>query len=69
MGVDVKTLVPFGKGGVTRTWASRAAHSRARRIGTGVARFEWLEPKLSPFDPLACWTRLNGLFRVMRWIG
>ncbi|HEY1900950.1 MAG TPA: NADH-quinone oxidoreductase subunit NuoG [Terracidiphilus sp.] len=54
MGVDVKTLVPFGKGGVTADLGqSRGAQSgEADRHGVWLAS-NYLEPKLSPFDPLA----------------
>jgi NADH-quinone oxidoreductase subunit G len=54
MGVDVKTLVPFGKGGVTADLGqSRGAQSgEADRHGVWLASNN-LEPRLSPFDPLA----------------
>ncbi|HXR37598.1 MAG TPA: NADH-quinone oxidoreductase subunit NuoG [Terracidiphilus sp.] len=54
MGVDVKTLVPFGKGGVTADLGqSRGAQAgEADRHGVWLAANN-LEPKLSPFDPLA----------------
>jgi len=54
MGVDVKTLVPFGKGGVT----ADLGQSRGAQSGEADRHSVWLaannlEPKLSPFDPLA----------------
>jgi NADH-quinone oxidoreductase subunit G len=54
MGVDVKTLVPFGKGGVT----ADLGQSRGAQAGEADRHAVWLEanhlePKLSPFDPLA----------------
>jgi NADH-quinone oxidoreductase subunit G len=54
MGADVKTLVPFGKAGVTADLGqSRGAHSgEADRHAVWLAA-NGLEPKLSPFDPLA----------------
>jgi NADH-quinone oxidoreductase subunit G len=54
MGVDVKTLVPFGKGGVT----ADLGQSRGAQAGEADRHAVWLEanhlePKMSPFDPLA----------------
>jgi NADH-quinone oxidoreductase subunit G len=54
MGVDVKTLVPFGKGSVT----ADLGQSRGAQSGEADRHSVWLaannlEPKLSPFDPLA----------------
>jgi NADH-quinone oxidoreductase subunit G len=54
MGVDVKTLVPFGKGGVT----ADLGQSRGAQAGEADQHAVWLaanhlEPKMSPFDPLA----------------
>jgi len=54
MGVDVKTLVPFGKGGTT----ADLGQSRGAQSGEADRHAVWLaannlEPKLSPFDPLA----------------
>jgi NADH-quinone oxidoreductase subunit G len=54
MGVDVKTLVHFGKGGVT----ADLGQSRGAQAGEADMHAVWLaannlEPKLSPFDPLA----------------
>ena len=53
MGVDVKALVPFGKGGVT----ADLGQSRGAQAGEADQHAVWLaannlEPKLSPFDPL-----------------
>jgi NADH-quinone oxidoreductase subunit G len=54
MGADVKTLVRFGKGGVT----ADLGQSRGAQAGEADQHAVWLaannlEPKLSPFDPLA----------------
>jgi NADH-quinone oxidoreductase subunit G len=54
MGTDVKALVPFGKGGVT----ADLGQSRGAQAGEADQHAVWLaannlEPKLSPFDPLA----------------
>ena len=54
MGVDVKTLVPFGKSNVT----ADLGQSRGAQAGEADQHTVWLmanglEPKLSPFDPLA----------------
>jgi NADH-quinone oxidoreductase subunit G len=54
MGADVKRLVPFGKGGVT----ADLGQSRGAQSGEADRHAVWLaandlEPKLSPFDPLA----------------
>ena len=54
MGADVKALVPFGKGGVT----ADLGQSRGAQAGEADQHTVWLaannlEPRLSPFDPLA----------------
>jgi NADH-quinone oxidoreductase subunit G len=54
MGVDVKKLVPFGTGSVT----ADLGQSRGAQSGEADRHAVWLaannlEPKLSPFDPLA----------------
>ncbi len=54
MGADVKALVPFGKSGVT----ADLGQSRGAQAGEADRHAVWLaannlEPKLSPFDPLA----------------
>jgi NADH-quinone oxidoreductase subunit G len=54
MGVDVKTLVPFGTSGVT----ADLGQSRGAQAGEADRHAVWLaanglEPKLSPLDPLA----------------
>jgi NADH-quinone oxidoreductase subunit G len=54
MGADVKTLVYFGKGGVT----ADLGQSRGAQAGEADQHAVWLaannlEPRLSPFDPLA----------------
>jgi len=62
MGVDVKTLVPFGKGGVTADFGQ----SRGAQSGEADRHAVWLaannlEPKLSPFDPLAVLDEITRL--------
>ena len=54
MGADVKALVPFGKSGVT----GELGQSRGAQAGEADQHSVWLaannlEPRLSPFDPLA----------------
>jgi NADH-quinone oxidoreductase subunit G len=62
MGADVKALVPFGKAGVTADLGqSRGAQSgEADRHGVWLAA-QGLEPKLSPFDPLAVLDEIERL--------
>jgi NADH-quinone oxidoreductase subunit G len=62
MGVDVKTLVPFGKGGVK----GDLGQSRGAQSGEADRHAVWLaarglEPKLSPFDPLAVLDEIERL--------
>ncbi|HEY1210184.1 MAG TPA: NADH-quinone oxidoreductase subunit NuoG [Terracidiphilus sp.] len=62
MGVDVKTLVPFGKSGVT----ADLGQSRGAQSGEADMHAVWLqannlEPKLSPFDPLAVLDEISRL--------
>jgi NADH-quinone oxidoreductase subunit G len=62
MGADVKTLVPFGKGGVT----ADLGQSRGAQSGEADRHAVWLaandlEPKLSPFDPLAVLDEIERL--------
>jgi NADH-quinone oxidoreductase subunit G len=62
MGVDVKTLVPFGKVGVT----ADLGQSRGAQSGEADSHAVWLaanglEPKLSPFDPLAVLDEIERL--------
>ncbi|MGA3262505.1 MAG: NADH-quinone oxidoreductase subunit NuoG [Terracidiphilus sp.] len=62
MGVDVKALVPFGKGGVT----ADLGQSRGAQAGEADRHAVWLaannlEPKLSPFDPLAVLDEIERL--------
>ncbi len=62
MGADVKSLVPFGKGGVTPTSVNRAG----AQSGEADRHAVWLsannlEPKLSPFDPLAVLDEIERL--------
>jgi NADH-quinone oxidoreductase subunit G len=62
MGVDVGTLVPFGKRGVT----GDLGQSRGAQSGEADRHAVWLEanglePKLSPFDPLAVLDEIERL--------
>ncbi len=62
MGADVKALVPFGKGGVT----GDLGQSRGAQAGEADRHAVWLaanglEPKLSPFDPLALLDEIERL--------
>ena len=62
MGVDVKSLVPFGKGGET----ADLGQSRGAQSGEADRHAVWLEannlePKLSPFDPLAVLDEIERL--------
>jgi NADH-quinone oxidoreductase subunit G len=62
MGVDVKALVPFGKGSVT----ADLGQSRGAQSGEADRHSVWLaannlEPKLSPFDPLAVFDEIARL--------
>ena len=62
MGADVKTLVPFGKGGTT----ADLGQSRGAQSGEADRHAVWLaanglEPKLSPFDPLAVLDEIERL--------
>ena len=62
MGADVKTLVPFGRTGVT----ADLGQSRGAQAGEADRHAVWLsanglEPKLSPFDPLAVLDEIQRL--------
>ncbi len=62
MGADVKKLVPFGKGSVT----ADLGQSRGAQAGEADRHAVWLaanglEPKLSPFDPLAVLDEIERL--------
>ncbi len=62
MGVDIKTLVPFGKSNVT----ADLGQSRGAQAGEADRHAVWLsanglEPKLSPFDPLAVLDEIERL--------
>jgi NADH-quinone oxidoreductase subunit G len=62
MSADVKTLVPFGKAGVT----ADLGQSRGAQSGEADRHAVWLaahglEPKLSPFDPLAVLDEIERL--------
>ena len=62
MGADLKALVPFGKAGVT----ADLGQSRGAQAGEADRHAVWLsanglEPKLSPFDPLALLDEIERL--------
>ncbi len=62
MGIDVSTLVPFGKRGTT----SDLGQSRGAQSGEADRHSVWLEanglePRLSPFDPLAALDEIERL--------
>jgi NADH-quinone oxidoreductase subunit G len=62
MGADVKALVPFGQSGVT----ADLGQSRGAQAGEADRHAVWLsanglEPKLSPFDPLALLDEIERL--------
>jgi NADH-quinone oxidoreductase subunit G len=62
LGAEVKALVPFGKGGVT----ADLGQSRGAQAGEADRHAVWLsannlEPKLSPFDPLAVLDEIERL--------
>ncbi len=62
MGADIKSLVPFGKGSVT----ADLGQSRGAQAGEADRHAVWLaanglEPKLSPFDPLALLDEIERL--------
>jgi len=62
MGTDVKTLVPFGTGSVT----ADLGQSRGAQAGEADRHAVWLasnglEPKMSPFDPLAVLDEISRL--------
>jgi NADH-quinone oxidoreductase subunit G len=62
MGADIKKLVPFGRGGVT----ADLGQSRGAQAGEADRHAVWLaanglEPKLSPFDPLAVLDEIERL--------
>ena len=62
MGADIKSLVPFGKRGVT----ADLGQSRGAQAGEADRHAVWLEanglePKLSPFDPLAVLDEIERL--------
>ena len=62
MGVDVKSLVPFGKGGAVGDFGQ----SRGAQSGEADRHAVWLtanglEPKVSPFDPLAVLDEIERL--------
>jgi NADH-quinone oxidoreductase subunit G len=53
MGADVKTLVPFGKGSSADLGQSRGAQAGEADRHAVYLEANGLEPRLSPFDPLA----------------
>jgi NADH-quinone oxidoreductase subunit G len=62
MGADIKTLVPFGSSGTT----ADLGQSRGAQAGEADRHAVWLEanglePKLSPFDPLAVLDEIERL--------
>jgi NADH-quinone oxidoreductase subunit G len=62
MGVDVKTLVPFGTGSTT----ADLGQSRGAQAGEADRHSVWLaannlEPRLSPFDPMATLDEISRL--------
>jgi NADH-quinone oxidoreductase subunit G len=62
MGADIRKLVPFGKGGLT----ADLGQSRGAQAGEADRHAVWLaanglEPKLSPFDPLAVLDEIERL--------
>ncbi len=62
MGADVKSLVPFGRRGI----AGDLGQSRGAQMGEADRHSVWLEahglePKLSPFDPLALLDEIERL--------
>ncbi len=62
MGIDVSTLVPFGKRGIT----ADLGQSRGAQSGEADRHSVWLEanglePRLSPFDPLAALDEITRL--------
>ena len=62
MGADIRKLVPFGKGGLT----ADLGQSRGAQAGEADRHAVWLaanglEPKLSPFDPLALLDEIERL--------
>jgi NADH-quinone oxidoreductase subunit G len=68
MGVDVKALVPFGKGRRHgRSWpVARRAGRRGRPHAVWLAANN-LEPGSAPSIRLQCWTKLPGWFPATNW--
>jgi NADH-quinone oxidoreductase subunit G len=63
MGFDVQRLVPFGRGAATDMGQSRGAQSgEADRHGVWLEA-NGLEPKMSPFDPMAILDEIQRLVR------
>jgi len=66
MGVDVSTLVPFGQNRNSRGTTGDLGQSRGAQSGEADRHSVWLEanglePKLSPFDPLAVFDEIARL--------
>ena len=66
MGVDVRKLVPFGKAGGNPGVAADLGQSRGAQAGEADRHAVWLtanglEPRLSPFDPLAVLDEIERL--------
>jgi NADH-quinone oxidoreductase subunit G len=66
MGVDVKTLVPFGQNRNSPGVTSDLGQSRGAQAGEADRHAVWLEanglePKLSPFDPFAALDEIERL--------
>jgi NADH-quinone oxidoreductase subunit G len=66
MGVDVSTLVPFGQNRNSRGTTGDLGQSRGAQSGEADRHSVWLEanglePKLSPFDPLAVLDEIERL--------
>jgi len=61
MGVDVKTLVPFGKGTIGDFGQSRGAQAGEADRHAVWLTANGLEPKVSPFDPLAVLDEIERL--------
>jgi len=67
VGADIKSLVPFGKGGVQ----ADLGQSRGAQSGEADRHAVWLsahglEPRLSPFDPLAVLDEIERLVSAYR---
>jgi NADH-quinone oxidoreductase subunit G len=61
MGFDVRNLVPFGRGESADMGQSRGAQSGEADRHTVWLQAQGLEPKLSPFDPMAIFDEIQRL--------